>query len=189
MPTEHQLQILLDKQEIYELLCRYCRGCDRLDKELILSCFHPGAIDVHVGRTAGVHYGTIEEFLEKEFEGWKRFEGSQHHIMNHLCEVDGDVALAETYQFSFYWALPGDDPSVNLTNSNRYIDRFERREDRVWRIARREFYRNFTRRETRPFVFPTAENGWPRGSQDRNDPAYRTLKASAIAASPPRLPV
>jgi len=84
MPTEQQLQVLLDKQEIYELLCRYCRGCDRLDKELILSCFHPGAIDVHVGRTAGVHYGTIEEFLEKEFEGWKRFEGSQHHIMNHL---------------------------------------------------------------------------------------------------------
>jgi hypothetical protein len=43
---EKKLQTLLDKQEIYELLCRYCRGVDRMDKELTMSCFWPGAIDV-----------------------------------------------------------------------------------------------------------------------------------------------
>lgn len=176
MIGEKKLEELLDKQEIYELLCRYCRGVDRLDKELVLSCFHPGAIDVHVGKN-GVYTGTIEEFLDAEWESWKVFRGSQHHLCNHLCEVDGDTALAETYQFSFYWADPGDDQNLNMINSNRYIDRFERR-DGVWKISHRELYRNFVRKETRPYVYPTAENGWPMHSQDRNDPAYRTLKSA-----------
>ena len=175
MIDERKIQLLLDKQEIYELLCRYCRGIDRLDKELVLSCFHPGATDIHVGvGSNAVHTGSIEEFLDKEWDSWKRYAGSQHHLCNHLCEVIDDVALAETYQFSFYWAEPGDDLEFNVVNSNRYIDRFERRNSE-WRIAHRELYRNFVRRETRPFVFPTKANGWPRGSQDRSDPAYRTL--------------
>ena len=44
MIDERRLQLLLDKQDIYELMCRYCRGVDRMDKELTLSCFWPGAI-------------------------------------------------------------------------------------------------------------------------------------------------
>ncbi|SDZ41729.1 hypothetical protein SAMN05216215_10714 [Saccharopolyspora shandongensis] len=33
---------------IYEVQCRYCRGIDRLDLELVRSCYHPGAVDHHV---------------------------------------------------------------------------------------------------------------------------------------------
>ena len=173
MIDERRLQLLLDKQDIYELMCRYCRGVDRMDKELTLSCFWPGAIDVHVGKN-GVYHGTVEEFLDAEWESWKVFTASQHHLCNHLCEVDGDQALAETYQFSLYWRAPGDDPMLNMFNSNRYIDQFERR-DGEWRISRRELYRNFSF-GIQPQGFPTKENGWPMLSQDRDDPAYRTLK-------------
>lgn len=179
MPTEKQLQALFDKQEIYELMCRYCRGVDRLDKELTLSCFWPGAIDVHVGKN-GMYHGTVEEFLEAEWESWKVFTASQHHLCNHLCEVEGDEALAETYQFSFYWAKPGDDPNLNVVNSNRYIDRFERRNSE-WRIIHRELYRNFSY-SIKPVGFPSAEKGWPISSQDRDDPAFRTLKGSSRSA-------
>ena len=170
---ERRLQQLLDKQDIYELMCRYCRGVDRMDKDLTLSCFWPGAIDVHVGKN-GVYHGTVEEFLDAEWESWKVFTASQHHLCNHLCEVEGDKALAETYQFSLYWKAPGDDPALNWYNSNRYIDRFERR-DGQWRIVHRELYRSFSF-AIRPVGFPTPENGWPMLSQDRSDPAYRTLK-------------
>ena len=178
MLLEKRLQELLDKQDIYELLCRYCRGCDRMDRELILSCFHPGAIDNHVGLTGTCYTGTIEAFLDAEFESWRRFAGSQHYIANHLCEVDGDVALAETYQFSFYWGVPGDDPALNFTGSHRYIDRFERRNGE-WKIAHRDFLKNFSRKKTRPWIFPTPENRWPAGSQTRDDPAYRNLREPA----------
>jgi hypothetical protein len=36
MPTIDQL---LAKQEIYEVLVRYCRGIDRLDEELVRACY------------------------------------------------------------------------------------------------------------------------------------------------------
>jgi hypothetical protein len=177
MIEEKRLQVLLDKQEIYEVLCRYCRGIDRMDKDLVLSTFWPGAIDVHVGFNKSLYTGTIEEFLDGEWESWSVFTTSQHHLCNHYCEVEGDRALAETYQFSLYLTEPGDDPRLNVLNSNRYIDKFERRGGE-WRISHRELYRNFSFSH-QPISFPTRENGWPRFSKDRNDPAYRTLGGSS----------
>ena len=37
MVDEKRLQLLFDKQDIYELICRYARGVDRFDKELVQS--------------------------------------------------------------------------------------------------------------------------------------------------------
>ena len=46
------------RDEIRELLTRYCRGVDRMDAELIASAYHPDAIDEHgmtqfTGETVG----------------------------------------------------------------------------------------------------------------------------------------
>jgi hypothetical protein len=178
---DERLTILLAKQEIYELMCRYCRGVDRMDAELTLSCFWPGAIDVHVGRNGRLHTGTAEELFAREWEWFGEFTASQHHLCNMLIEVDGDRAVAETYQFSFYWREPGDDPEFNWQNSNRYRDVFERRHGE-WRILRRDFLRNFSL-PIRPTGFPTAENKWPALSQSRDDLAYRTV-ADVAAIDP-----
>ncbi|KAK5219255.1 hypothetical protein LTR72_008437 [Exophiala xenobiotica] len=167
---QKRLQVLLDKQDIYELVCRYCRGVDRMDKELTMSCFWPGAIDIHLGKFGNLHTGTAQDFFDQEWEGFKEFTASQHYICNHLCEVDGDKAFAETYQFSFYWKKPGDEPTRNAQNSNRYVDRFEKRNGE-WRITHRTFIRNFSL-PIQPVGFPTVENGWPSLSQSRNDLAY-----------------
>ncbi|EME22682.1 nuclear transport factor 2 family protein [Rhodococcus triatomae] len=173
MNLDARVAILLDKQEIYDLMCRYCRGVDRMDKELTLSCFWPGAIDVHIGRHGQLHTGTAEEFFDREWEGFSDFTASQHYLCNMLIDVDGDRAVAETYQFSFYWREPGDDPGLNWLNSNRYRDVFEKRNGE-WRILRRDFLRNFTL-PIRPVGFPTLENGWPTLSQSREDLAYRSV--------------
>ena len=45
--TERALRVLLDKQEIHEVLMRYCRGIDRCDAELLHSVYHPDATDDH----------------------------------------------------------------------------------------------------------------------------------------------
>ena len=173
MERDRRIDALLDKQEIYELMCRYCRGVDRMDKELVLSCFWPGATDVHLGMHGRLHTGTAEEFFDYEWEGFKGFTASQHYLCNMLIEVDGDNAVAETYQFSFYWREPGTDPELNWQNANRYLDVFERR-DGEWRILRRDFIRNFSL-PIRPVGFPTAENAWPALSQSRDDLAYRSV--------------
>ena len=56
------LQRLLDKQEIYEVLCRYCRGIDRLDEPLVRSCYHPDAVDNH-----GLYNGSVDHFVASAF--------------------------------------------------------------------------------------------------------------------------
>jgi hypothetical protein len=111
-----------------------------------------------------------------DVESWKPYTAQQHCLCNHLSEVDGNRALAETYQFSFYWKTPGDDPKLNSQNSGRYIDRYERRNGE-WRVIHREFIRNFSF-PIAPRGFGSIENGWPLSSQSRSDPAYRSLEAN-----------
>ena len=174
MIDENHLQLLIDKQDIYELMCRYTRGVDRFDKELVASCFWPEATAVFPLSADAVFNGPYSEYLDIDVETWKPYTAQQHYLCNHLSEVDGDNALAETYQFSFYWRIPGDDPKLNSQNSGRYIDRFERRHEE-WRVIHREFIRNFSF-SIAPEGFGSIANGWPMPSQSRSDPAYRTFK-------------
>ena len=41
------LETLIAKQEITDVVYRYARGIDRLDFELVRSCYHPDAYDDH----------------------------------------------------------------------------------------------------------------------------------------------
>lgn len=174
---EDRLDVLLAKQDIYELMCRYCRGVDRFDKELVLDCFWPGAIDVHVAEGDRLHQGTAQDYFDQNWEAFKKYDGWQHYLSNMLIEVDGDHAVAETYQLSFDWAVPepgGElDPELNWLNMNRYHDFFERRNGE-WRILRRDFIRQF-RTPIQPRGFPTEENGWIQSTHDHHDLAYRTV--------------
>ena len=49
---DREVQELLDKQAIHEVMIRYCRGLDRMDAELVGSAYHPDAHDDHGGRTS-----------------------------------------------------------------------------------------------------------------------------------------
>src|SRR5687768_7203639 len=51
------------RTEIHDTLMRYCRGVDRLDRDLILSAYHPGARDNH-----GSFDGPVEDFVDWVFE-------------------------------------------------------------------------------------------------------------------------
>ena len=41
------LEDVLAKEEIREVVLKLARGTDRLDRELIVSCYHEGALDDH----------------------------------------------------------------------------------------------------------------------------------------------
>ncbi|WP_324276751.1 hypothetical protein [Blastococcus brunescens] len=79
MTKERDIEKLLDKQLIHELMCRYCRGVDRLDKELTMSCFWPGAIDVHLGHDGALYTGTAEDYFNQE---WEVSTALQHLLYN-----------------------------------------------------------------------------------------------------------
>jgi hypothetical protein len=119
---------LLDRQAILDCIHRYCRGVDRFDRTMVLSVYHPDAIDHH-----GAFVGGPEAFVDWAFNYHAEYQESHHHmVMNHSCELDGDTAHTETY-----WIFSGINkqgpPSIHF---GRYIDRFERRNGR-WAIATR----------------------------------------------------
>lgn len=122
-----RLQELIDRQDILQVLHRYCRGLDRLDVELTQSCYFEDAIEDH-----GSFIGPAKEFIGWANTGTESFLNTHHCILNHYCEIDGNDAHAETYYlFMGYHEKP-----PHLMSMGRYIDHFQRRNGE-WRIANR----------------------------------------------------
>jgi ketosteroid isomerase-like protein len=126
--TDARLLEMLDRQDILDCIHRYCRGMDRLDRELLLSCYHPDALDQH-----GAFTGGPLEFWDF-FSDWHATNNLAHHhsVSNHTVELSGTTAHTETY-WQFESVNP--DGSVSL-HGGRYVDRFEKREGQ-WKIAAR----------------------------------------------------
>src|SRR6476659_244045 len=84
---------LKDRQEIYECLTRYCRGIDRLDRAMLLSAYHPDAVDDH-----GAFVGPVDAWADFVFNLHSTHQHrTQHMLTNHRCMIQGDVAETETY--------------------------------------------------------------------------------------------
>jgi hypothetical protein len=159
------VQALIDKQAIYKVIVRYCRGIDRLDMELVRSCYHPGAVDHHTG-----FEGERDGFVAWVESALRRLVGTMHLVGNHLVEIDGDVARSETYCTAFHLADPSDPAAGSITTGIRYVDRFERRAG-DWRIAERVALREWLRLE--PHQRPADPSEGPTGIRGRGDPVYR----------------
>ncbi len=158
---------LVAQQEIRDVLARYTRGVDRMDRELVLSCYHPGAHDDH-----GAFQGSAEEFADWVQEVLSYFDTTMHFLGQQLVEVAGDRAHSETYCVAYHRRDARDDePGSDLWMGLRYVDRFERR-DGEWRIADRRCVFDWSRND--PIA---AEWEMPpealRGRRDRNDQVYR----------------
>lgn len=127
--TSARLQELLDRTDILDCIHRYTRGMDRLDRELARSAYHDEAIDEHTA-----YVGPVDGFLDWAFAYHAAQVRHQHYVTNHSVELDGDTAHAETY-YLFVGTDQNPDAPVLFTGG-RYVDRFERRNDR-WAIAAR----------------------------------------------------
>ena len=128
---DHSGKCLQDKQDIYEVVLRYCRGIDRLDMGLVRSAYHPQGIDHQTGFS-----GPISDFIVWVDDVLRRFNGPMHIIGNHMVELDGDRAVVESYGTSVHWGDPPDDSRRNFTTGFRYIDHMTRRDGR-WAITER----------------------------------------------------
>ncbi len=162
------LDDLLAHREISDLLLRYCRGIDRLDLELVRSCYWPDATDSHGG-----FHGTRDEFVAWVANLLPRFASTLHFVGNSLVEIEGDAAVAETYAIAFHRG-PEETPSLNLIVGVRYVDRFERRAG-AWRIAERVCVTEWSRVDDAAGRFPIAP-GHVTGKRDRGDVLYEMLR-------------
>jgi hypothetical protein len=162
-----ELEALLNRDQILACLTRFSRGMDRFDRELFLSAFHPDAVIA-----AGPFVGGPVALYDWASELHEQGQSSTHHnLLNHTCEIAGDVAHSELY----YLFIGRNRDETNWVAGGRYIDRLERRNG-VWRIALRTNAIEWSGLvPTLPIPFADipdiALNGVP--SRSKDDPSYR----------------
>lgn len=168
---------LADRAAIQDCLCRYARGVDRGDWDLVRSTYHPDATDQH-----GEYRGGIDGFidwLDKRFAG---VDNSMHFLGNCLIEFAGPAhAFVETYFVSRRLLLPIDAERAGLQPGDRmsreawgrYADQFERR-DGEWRVARRIVVIETSYMAVALGGERSAASPNTFGSRDAKDPIYRS---------------
>ena len=77
------LQELIDRQTITDVLTRYCRGVDRMDIETVRSVFHPDAVTHHPPYADG----PVEEFLTSLEVSADQTTRWTHSLTNALVET------------------------------------------------------------------------------------------------------
>jgi hypothetical protein len=163
---------LIAQQEIRDVLIRYTRGIDRMDPDLVRSCYHADAHDDH-----GAFQGTVDEFVAWVQDALSYFDSTMHFIGNQLVEVDGDAAHVESYCVAYHRRRTrGGEPGHDLITALRYVDRVERR-DGEWKIADRRCVFDWTRRDPIAGEWPLPPEAL-QGTRSRSDPAYDGAKTS-----------
>ena len=109
---------LITREEIRDVLYRYCRAVDRGDRELLKSVYHADATDNH-----GTFRGSGMEFADHIVDAMDEVNHvGQHHITNILMEIEGDAAAVESYFLAFHpWFSSSAGGQHNFVGG-RYLD-------------------------------------------------------------------
>jgi hypothetical protein len=161
------IQSLLDKQSIYEVLVRYCRGVDRCDEDLIRSAYHEDSYDDR-GYWKGPGH-ELASFLADRLRTSN--SATTHSITNVLIEVDGDVARSEAQVHATLIRRDSDPVEADVIGA-RYLDRLSRRAGE-WRIEHRTVVLDWCKTEVWPATAPPVPiEGFARGGRRPEDPSY-----------------
>lgn len=128
---EKRLQDLLDKQELYELVCAYCNAADRHDHDKMRALYHEDAIDEH-GHFAK---GPAHEFIDKLPQIQAPMAILHHNVTTVNFKLDGDTAEGEIYLIAFHQVQDGE-RKYDVLIGGRYFDKYERRKG-VWKFSHR----------------------------------------------------
>jgi len=164
---------LLAREEIADVVKALARGTDRLDRELMASCYHPDGTDDH-----NVFRGTGTEFAQWVVDTLPHFQATMHFIGPPRIRTSSSrldtSAKVDTYCVAHHLSKPDDQgQQTDMVLGLRYVDRFERRDGR-WLIAARvcAFDWSYTVEfdPARGFQF---ESTWTLGARDRTDVTYQ----------------
>jgi hypothetical protein len=140
IPPTEVLSALAAKQEITEVLFRYCRGCDRADETALRACFHPGSMHSH-----GSFKGLSADFVDMAMRVVRPLKSCTHMLTNVMIEFDGDRAVSECHFLAHHRRQRADGAAEeDMFVKGRYLDRFEKR-DGAWKIVSRTGLHDFER--------------------------------------------
>ncbi len=159
-----EVRYLKDRQDVLDCVMNQSRGHDRHDLDLMASVYHDDGVDEHGPVTkSGPEYGAYANQAHEAV-----FIDHLHNITTHTCEIDGDVAHAESYVIGTMRMK--DERTVSLMGG-RYLDRLERR-DGVWKIALRRCSIEWMMTGDTSLISSGAVAGFIKGAWDTSDPSY-----------------
>jgi len=168
--TEAQpdLEELFEKQAIRDVLSRYCRGLDRMDKEMANAVWWEGGTAFYDGMYEGTGHG----FIEWVWEAHADMERHSHQITNVLIELDASrsKATSESYVTVVLWTHPdANGNQVEIVGRGRYLDRWSKREG-DWAIEHRTHLLDMS--TTLPLTRGDISAG---STRDEGDPSFEFI--------------
>jgi 3-phenylpropionate/cinnamic acid dioxygenase small subunit len=132
--TSEQVQLLIDRLEIDDLLTRYTVALDTRQWDLLATVFTPDAtIDYTSSEGIKGQFPEIATWLEQALTP---FTATQHLLGNRHIELDGDHGTGRTYFFNPNTLTDGAGAATMFFVGGFYLDKFVRAEA-GWRIADR----------------------------------------------------
>ncbi len=129
-----EIKAMQAREKIRDGIYRYCTAVDRCDLELLKSCYHSDADDVH----ARTFCGKAMDFADYIIPQMKRLFSTQHSISNISIDLRDNRAFVQS-QFRGLHRLNLDDSDstqgyIELDTRGRYLDIWEDRSG-DWRIS------------------------------------------------------
>ena len=146
----YTLEALSAREEIRDVLHRYCKGIDRRDWALVRSRFAADHMHKH-----GEYEGPPDEFIGFASDVLQCIPGTHHSISNvHInLSADGKTAETEANFVAYHYIEPGNPDfaacethgkATDWIVAGRYCDTLKKR-DGSWVIVRREAFHDWER--------------------------------------------
>lgn len=157
---------MTDREAIADLIYRYCRAMDRIDREQGYAIWHPDGTADYGG---AVYQGSARGFVDQVCDQHARMLRHSHQVTNIIIEVADDRAGSESYYTTALRMMRGE-TMTEIRVWGRYVDTWSKRDGR-WGIDHRIAIRDF---DDMRAVTPMSND--PRSSRDGDDPSYAVLK-------------
>ena len=161
---------LLARASILDLLVRYARGVDRGDWALVRACYFEDAYDDH-----GLYRGGVDGLMRFLQQLSGKLVSTTHQLGNHLVEIDGGEARAETVCLCWYRRLDRKGVERSVAHGIRYLDQLQCRASR-WGITHRTVVLDWEHVFEAGPVSQIASS-WQRGARGAADPSRNFFKA------------
>ncbi len=162
-----ELEQLLAKDAIRDLVLRYCRAVDRRDLRSLRPLYTSDAIDDH----GAMFCGAASDYIQWLPGMLESMQVLSHQVLNHLIVVQGDRAEGEVYTIAYHLSKDDKGDDVEIVIGGRYLDKY-RCEQGVWKFAHRKIVLDWS--QTGP---PSSQPGAPvtagaaRGAALPDDPS------------------
>lgn len=150
-----QIQEMLDKQAVAEVMMTYCRAIDHLNEDLLRTVFHPDSKHAHGFKGPSSTTDGSPDFVAYALGVLRAYHRTHHHLGNIFVEIEGDVAFTEAYFTAFHRMRAKGDPlaasnafdtEMDYFVAGRYLDRMEKRNG-MWKITHRTGLTDWIRTE------------------------------------------